>query len=209
MNILKRLFGRDKEPTKPVSPIFDTSTQNGRITITKYTGSALTMVIPSTIDGLPVTSIGDEAFSKCSSLIGVVIPDSVTSIGNLAFASCDNLESVSLGNGVTSIGAAAFYHCIRLYSVTVPNSVTRIGGKAFWDCLKLTKITIGNSVTDIGDGTLHCCLRLIGVYFEGNAPNLGEDVFQGADNTTVFYLPETKGWGSSFGGRPTAQWKQS
>jgi len=223
MSIWKKLFGGSitqtpniqtasavmEEPIKQDSQSFETSIQDGRITITKYRGSGLTILIPSTIEGLPVTSIGHEAFSKCTNLIGVVVPDSVTSIGYLAFASCDNLESISLGNGVTSIGQAAFYHCIRLYSVTIPNSVTSIEAKAFWDCLRLTKVTIGKSVTTIGDGAFHCCLRLMGVYFEGDAPTLGEGVFQGDDNAVVLYLPSTKGWRSSFGGRPTAQWNQN
>ena len=45
------------------------------------------------------------------------------------------------------------------------------------------------------------------VYFEGNAPSLGQDVFSGADNVTVYYQPGATGWGATFGGRPTAVWK--
>ncbi|MBQ4143796.1 MAG: leucine-rich repeat protein, partial [Thermoguttaceae bacterium] len=64
------------------------------IEITKYTGSASSVTIPSSIDGLPVTSIGNEAFWCCKSLTSVTIPDSVTSIGNEAFWCCKSLTSV-------------------------------------------------------------------------------------------------------------------
>ena len=50
------------------------------------------------------------------------------------------------------------------------------------------------------------CTTLAGVYFRGNAPSLGQDVFTGDSNTTIYYLPGTTGWTSTFGGRPTALW---
>ena len=57
------------------------ATTNGTITITGYTGFAGNVTIPATVNDLPVTSIGDEAFYLCSSLTGVTIPNSVISIG--------------------------------------------------------------------------------------------------------------------------------
>ena len=58
------------------------------ITITKYTGNGGTVVIPDTIDGKSVTSIGTDTFYKCTGLTNIVIPDSVTSIGYGAFSYC-------------------------------------------------------------------------------------------------------------------------
>ena len=66
------------------------------------------VVIPSIIDGLTVTSIGQFAFSGCSALESIVIPDSVTSIGVWAFYCCTSLESIVIPDSVTSIGSYAF-----------------------------------------------------------------------------------------------------
>src|SRR5450830_1721029 len=81
-----------------------TTNSDNTITITGYTGSGGAVTIPSTINGLPVTSIGNGAFAGFTSLASVTIPNGVTSIGNSAFYYCSGLTSVTIGNGVTSIG---------------------------------------------------------------------------------------------------------
>ena len=83
------------------------TTNNGTITITGYTGPGGAVTIPSTTNGLPVTSIGDYAFSA-TSLTSVTIANNVTSIGDWAFWDCSRLTSVTIANSVTSIGNNAF-----------------------------------------------------------------------------------------------------
>ena len=134
----------------------------------QYKGYSRSIVIPSSVSysgtTYSVTSIGYDAFSGCSSLTSVTIPNSVTSIGNGAFSGCSSLTSVTIGNSVTSIGDWAFAYCSGLTSVTIPNSVTSIGNRAFYDCSGLTSVTIGNSVTSIGYEAFHFCTGLTAIY---------------------------------------------
>lgn len=96
-----------------------------------------------------VNSIGDKAFSSCSEITSVTIPNSVTSIGLDAFWSCSGLTSITIPNSVTSIGHAAFMHCGGLSSVTIPNSVTNIGSEAFYNCYGLKVVCCLVTNTDV------------------------------------------------------------
>ena len=124
---------------------------DGTVEITEYLGKDTEITIPSTIDDKKVSSIGERAFSSCSSLTSITIPKSVKSIGYEAFADCTKLKSVTIQNGVTSIGTRAFKGCESLTSVTIPKSVTSVGHNAFVDCPMLTSVTIPKSVTKIGE----------------------------------------------------------
>ena len=65
------------------------------VTITKYTGTESTVILPSTINSWPVTKIGEDALKDNTTITSVTIPDSVTEIGSNAFADCTNLTSVN------------------------------------------------------------------------------------------------------------------
>ena len=182
-----------------------TTNPDNTVTITKYNGSGGDVVIPSAIDGKTVTSIGFQAFWTCYSLTSGTIPDSVTSIGSEAFGACINLAGIRIGDSVTNIGEMAFTICENLNYVNIPDSVTSIGYRAFGQC-GLTSVKIGKGVTSIGDRAFSSCLRLTEVRFRGDAPSIGSNVFS-AVRATVYYLAGTTGWGTKFGGCPTAVWK--
>jgi len=107
-----------------------------------------------------VTSIGYAAFSGCSGLTSIEIPNSVKELGGYVFSGCSGLTSVKIGNGVTTFGYYTFYCCSSLTSVTIPNSVTTIGYEAFCYCSSLQSIEIPSSVTSIGKGAFSGCYGL-------------------------------------------------
>ena len=138
-----------------------------------------------------VTSIGESAFSYCSSLTSITIPNSVTSIGDGAFNSCSSLTSITIPNSVTSIGDYAFHYCSSLTSITLPNSVTSIGYSAFEDCSSLTSITLPNSVTSIRYGAFQYCSSLTSVTIPENVMSIGERAFSYCSSLTSIILPNS------------------
>ena len=145
---------------------FDVSGTNAtNITPTDKNTISGEVVIPGKVyngeSELTVTSIGQFAFSACSSLTSVTIPEGVTSIGNYVFSGCSGLTSVTISEGVTSIGQYAFSGSSSLTSVTLPSSVTSIGGRAFQNCTGLTSVTIPSSLTSIGNYVFNGCSNLI------------------------------------------------
>lgn len=92
--------------------------------------------------GSNITYIGDKAFSFCTSLKTITIPDSVKSIRKNAFYGCKKLKTVKIGKNVTSIGDKAFSKCSALTKITIPSKVKKIGKEAFYNCKKLKTITI-------------------------------------------------------------------
>ena len=121
------------------------------------------IIIPKTHNDKAVTQIALSAFSGCSNLTNVVIPDTVTNIGAWSFNDCYNLTSVTIGNGVTIIDGGAFLNCSSLSNILIPNSVTTICSDAFKNCSSLTNVVIPDSVTAIGCGAFNGCIGLVSI----------------------------------------------
>ncbi len=193
---------------------FTYTNNNGAITITGYTGPGGDVTIPSTIDGLPVTSIGYEAFYHLTKVTSVAIADSVTDIGDWAFcvctgltnvtignsvanimqgafASCTSLTGVTIGNSVTNIGDSAFSACRSLISVNLPNSITRIGDYAFVHCTNLTSIAIPDRVTSIGGYAFDSCAGLTSVTIGTNVTSIGSYAFDSCTSLTNVKIPRS------------------
>jgi len=150
-----------------------------------------------------VTDLPPGVFVQCYSLTNITIPNSVTNIGDYAFSQCMALPSVIIPNSVINIGNDAFNDCGNLTSVTIGNSVTSIGTNAFTFCVNLLSVTIPASVTNIEYNAFLADVNLVSVCFLGNAPSADSTVFSSAgffSQTIVYYLPNTAGWYSPFGG---------
>ena len=192
---------------------FTVKYENGNAIITGF--SSLyggEVVIPSEINGCPVTaiadntffgfdnitqitipetviSIGEKAFYNCSELTSLDIPDSVTSIGNNAFDGCTGLESVSTGNGVSSLNGFSFKSYNNLKDVVIGDSVTIIDYNTFYGCTGLKSVTIGKSVTEIGRKAFYNCTNLNKI--DWNAEEVrdfysSDDVFFGTCDNVFF-----------------------
>ena len=125
-------------------------------------------------------AIGRSAFSGCTGLTGITIADGVTTIGAAAFAGCAALADISLPDSVTTIANAAFDHCSALTGLAIPDSVTTIGYNAFQFCTGLVSLTIPDSVTAIGDGALWGCssLESLTIPFVGGSRKTANDTYQ-------------------------------
>ena len=122
--------------------------------------------------------IEESLFEGCSSLAILEIPGGVTEIGPRAFAQCDSLVSLSIPEGVTTINNSTFEGCNLLTRVSLPPSVNRIDQFAFADCDSIVTFAIPSTVTVMGNNVFDSCNLLRFVFFMGNAPTMGDTVFE-------------------------------
>ena len=152
-------------------------------------------IIKSVVIGDGITSIGNDAFSGCSSLTSIDIPNSVTSIGNFAFSRCSSLTNITIPDGVTSIGDSAFTNCSSLASITIPDGVTSIEYSVFSGCSSLASITIPNSATSIGAYAFRNCSSLTSITIPDSVTSIEYYAFKSCNSlTSVNYHGSESDW---------------
>jgi len=144
------------------------------------------LIIPESVeyDGktYSVTKIGRHAFSDCSGLTSVTLPNSLLSIGDYAFYGCSGLTSMTIPNKVAFIEDCAFQGCRGLTSVTIPSKVTSIGHYAFQGCSGLTSVTIPSKVKSIGSFAFESCSGLTSVTIPSKVKSIGVCAFDNCIN---------------------------
>lgn len=133
---------------------------NDMAVLTRYYGEDVELVVPSKLDGHSVMGIGEESFlnsSNWSVMTKIVIPEGVTTIGEAAFHRCSSLVTVVLPSTLRTIEGEAFSYCSALQEIVIPEGVTTIGNAAFRRCTALKKINIPKSVTAFGPNPFDKC----------------------------------------------------
>ncbi len=204
-----------------------TKQSNGTVFISGYTGFDSILNIPSTLDGLTVSGIDDEAFRDKTDISKVNIPSSVTFIGYRAFAgssirsidipstvtkfdfswgfhtfeNCDNLTTVTF-NASTDVPNDAFNDCDALKTVTIGNCTTSIGKKAFYDCDSLSTVKLGNKISSIGDYAFENTV-IKSISIPSSVSYIGYAAFRNTKLTSVNIPATVTGFGTGWDGCST------
>lgn len=146
--------------------------------------------IPSEVNGMKVTRIGEMAF-QYSDLVSVVLPESITVIDNMAFFGCDNLSSINFPAGLTRIGEKAFQGCTSLKSISLSDSLTEMRDGVFGNCSGLTSVVFPPGLTDIGNDVFFGCYSLQSVALPEKLTRIGSRAFYSCHSLKTIDIPES------------------
>lgn len=139
-----------------------------------YTGSGTDVVVPASINYLPVIGVNGTTNKNITSL-NLAYAASVESVDG--FSSCKKLAFVTLNNGLVRIGTSAFANCKSLGSVVIPATVATVGGGAFYGCTALSNVVIANgAVKSIGENAFYNT-ALKTVVIPASVAYIGESAF--------------------------------
>lgn len=137
-----------------------------------------------------VIGIGPNAFSECSKLGTITLPNSIKYIGFGAF-SYSNLSSITLPESVESIKAAAFRDCHYLTEFTIPQATTELETTIFYGCYNLKKVTILSPLSSIPDDTFFKCSGLSVINIPETVVSLGDAAFYYTSNLSTLKIPRS------------------
>lgn len=145
--------------------------------ILKYVGTETAVTVPDTLDGQPVTVIGNAAFTG-GDVVSVHLPDSVTEICDNAFDGCNFMTEWNAPASLERIGVSAFNECSALTELSFPATLKELSPYAFSMCLALEKVTFAGHIAAIPDNCFSYCSLLSEVNFTDGAPEtIDENAF--------------------------------
>ena len=138
-------------------------------------------------------SIAGSAFSNCTSLKSIDLPDSLISIGSSAFSNCKSLKSIDLPDSLISIGSSAFYKCSSLTSISIPDTVKRIGSNAFNESAYYKNSSNWeNSVLYIDNHLIHAKTTLKSLYsIKEGTLTIAENAFESCATLVNLTIPNS------------------
>ena len=158
--------------------------------VTAYTGEETDLVIPETLGGYTVRSIGADAFSWQEELESVTLPETVERICANAFYGCTGLEQINIPDGVVELGERAFAECSRLRTFAFPSKLERAGGCVWAGCADLETITVPEGITELQDYLFaESCFREI--LLPQSLVKLGNNVFSGCRELEEIAIPNS------------------
>ena len=189
------------------------------ITLKRYIGTGKDIVIPQSIDGRDVVSIGQDCFSDNKEILSVELSGKLKAIQSFAFYRCDKLSMLVIKNGLKVIGRSAFAHCTALEAVTLPESVVQIGECAFANCVELKtvsftgqrelqieaaafsetaieKIILPEGTTTISNAAFINCKKLKEVYLPNSVSSIKSNAFKKSSKVVLYAASGT--YGASF-----------
>ncbi len=116
-------------------------TDDSTATITAYSGTDISVVVPQTLGGVKVSAIGEGVFMENTTINSITLPATVTTIGDNAFLGCTVLTEVNLPAGLTTVGNGAFINCTSLETLVLGNA-TKLGSNMLSGCSSLKELTI-------------------------------------------------------------------
>lgn len=184
-----------------VGIVTDIVTDEDIVSIVKYTGSDTDLVIPNTIDGKKIKTVGIKYGSSIftdsnkGKIESIVISDGISTFGGYAFRGCNNLRSIIIPDSVKTMTYASFYDCASLESLKIPYGVWYISGALCKNCTKLTDVMIPETVRHIYEGAFYNCQDLRNVYIpEGEkygVQYIDKYAFYGCPNLTFIRIPKS------------------
>ena len=150
--------------------------------------------------------IGNEFVKDCINLTNVLMPQTVTSLGMYVFRNCASLGNLTIPGSVKTLATAALAYTSGITNLVFSPGLTNLASFSVSGCSNLTTVDLPNTLTSIDLYAFENCPKLKALFFRGSAPSVVQTSFWGATNATAHYLPGSSGWGTTFGGIPTAVW---